>query len=96
MKKRTDERTEKVWKLLNRWTRAEIMYRHGAYSVDDLTFIENKLKSIKAENRIRKLLYGTDDLKEIGEQLGLDIGKNPVYKKDGTAVRPNKKRKKNA
>ena len=94
MKKRTDERTEKVWKLINRWTRAEIMYWHGAYSVDDLTFIKNKLKSIKAQNQIRTLLYGTHDLVKIGEQLGLDIGKNPVYKKDGTTVKLNKKKSK--
>ena len=93
MKKRTDERTKKIWQLIDRWTRAEIMYRHGAYSTEDLTFIQNKLKSIKAQNRIRKILYGTDDLREIGEQLGLDIGKNPVFKKDGTTVRPNKKKK---
>jgi len=83
MKKRTDERTKKIWKQLDRWTRAEIMYRHGAYSTEDLTFIQNKLKSVKAQNRIRKILYGTHDLKEIGKQLGLDIGKNPVYTKSG-------------
>jgi len=93
MKKRTDERTKKIWQLIDRWTRAEIMYRHGAYSTEDLTFIQNKLNSIKAQNRIRKILYGTHDLREIGEQLGLDIGKNPVFKKDGTTVRLNKKKK---
>lgn len=60
------EKYKKLRILLKRWTRCEIMARHGDFK--SLGFVDYALKEVEYRNRIRKLLYGTDDLLELGLQ----------------------------
>jgi len=58
-----------IYKLLKQWTRAEIMARHGRF--DNLEFADYFLIKVEKEDEIRKILYGTSNLAELGEEWGL-------------------------
>jgi len=55
---------QKIYSLLNQWTRCEIISRHGQF--DNLEFAQYAVKKIEIENRIRKILYGSSDLVRLG------------------------------
>ena len=68
--KLTKENAKKLFKLCDEWTRAEVMSRHGP---DDHFAVVGDYFTICLEkgNEMRKLLYGTSDLVEIGLGLGI-------------------------
>lgn len=68
----TKKEAKKLYKLIKRWTRAEIMARIGQF--DNLEFIDYALKEVEYRDKIRELLYGTSNLVELGEQFGM-LGK---------------------
>ena len=61
----------KLAKLVEQWTRAEAMARYGNYHSCDLEYADFAGVQVKAENKIRKLLFGTSNLVELGHQWGL-------------------------
>ena len=69
--KLTKSNAIKVFKLLEQWTRAEIMGRHGPFETSDLSFIDFTLEHSKKEDEIRTLLFGTHNLVELGIEWGL-------------------------
>lgn len=54
----------KLKKMLERWTRAEIIARHGKF--DNLEFGDYYTIKLEIEDKLRKKLFGTDDLVELG------------------------------
>lgn len=65
----TRKKARKLIKLLERETRCEVMARLGRF--DNLEFIDYALKQIEYKNKIRRLLFGTDSLVELGELWGM-------------------------
>ena len=63
MKLEKSER-KKLYKLLEEWTRSEIMARLGPFN--NLEYAEYHMIMVEKENEIRKLLYGTDNLVTLG------------------------------
>lgn len=63
--KKTDRK--KLYKLLEEWTRAEILARHMPYN-GTLEYADYFKISLEKEDEIRTLLYGSSSL----VQLGLD------------------------
>lgn len=68
-----DTKTQTVFALIEQWTRAEIIARH-------VPFNELKCNSeyqsychlhIQLEDKIRQVLFGTDDLVELGIRWGI-------------------------
>jgi hypothetical protein len=59
----------KLVKLVEQWTRAEIMARLGGFR--NLDFVDYSLKKVEKENEIRELLFGNSNLVELGEYWGL-------------------------
>ena len=57
----------KVYKLLKEYTRAEIMARHGDFG-GSLEFGDYFVIAIEKMDEIRKFLYGTDNLVELGQK----------------------------
>lgn len=62
---------KELYSLLETWTKSEIISRFCPFKWID--FGEAAFEKIKAENKIRKLLYGTSDLVELGKQWRLPI-----------------------
>lgn len=58
-----------VYKLIEQWTRAEIMARLGRF--DNLEFADYFMKKIEIENKLRKLMFGTSSLLKLGIKWGL-------------------------
>lgn len=59
----------KAIKLIEQWTRAEIMARHGF--ARNFEFGDYAMIAIEKENEIREVLYGESDLVALGEQWGI-------------------------
>jgi len=57
--------------LIEQWTRAEAMARYGNSHSCDLEYEDFAGAQVKAENKIRKLLFGTSNLIELGHRWGL-------------------------
>ena len=55
--------------LIKHWTRAEIIARHGKF--DNKGFIDYANVQVDKKDEIRRLVFGTDDLLELGEQWGI-------------------------
>jgi len=65
--KRSD--ANKLWKLVEQWTRAEIIARFGRF--DNLEFAEYFRTKIDKEDEIRELVFGTSDLVQLGTRWGI-------------------------
>lgn len=61
---------EKLVTLLERWTRCEIMARHGEFG-HSLEWTDYSHKEVVLRDKIRKLLYGSSNLVELGEAWGM-------------------------
>jgi len=74
---------KKLKKLVDQWTRAEVMARSPA--IDFPEYGEYAVAEFDLRDDIRELMYGTSNLIEIGEKLGLPVkpkkGKKPRVKK---------------
>ena len=63
------KKVEQLLSLLEQWTRAESMARHGPlHNVKDMDYAWIK---IEKEDEIRRLLYGMDDLVVLGVEWGM-------------------------
>jgi hypothetical protein len=69
----------KLKKLVDEWTRAEVMSRSPAIAFPEYGEYY-KIKMDKADE-IRMLMYGTSDLLEIGARLGLPVKPPHLRKK---------------
>ena len=68
-----------ILKLLERWTRAEVIARLGRF--DNLEFADYALMKIELEDELRLFLYGTSDLVELGNKFDLLKRKRKKKKK---------------
>ena len=57
--------------LVNQWTRAEVMARSPAVGFPECAEYDQSRREL--EDQIRILLFGTSNLIEIGEKLGLPV-----------------------
>ena len=76
----TEKKVKKLRRLLKQWTKAEIMARLGG-DFKSLGFIDYALGEVELRNKIRKFLYGTSDLVELGTKWKLLQKKKPRTKK---------------
>lgn len=81
-------KVRKLRRLVEQWTRAEVMARHCPFS--QLEFIDYANKEVVLRNKIRKFLFGTSDLVKLGYKWNLPIGRE---KKDRTYAQKNKTKK---
>ncbi len=71
----------KIYKLLEEWTRADVMSRMGRF--DNLEFADYAMIKIEKENEIRELLYGTSNIAELADKWNLIKRKKKKKKKRG-------------
>ena len=64
MKPDYKKKYKRLKKTLEKWTRAEIMARHGDYI--GINFIDYAILETEFRDKIRKKLFGTDNLVELG------------------------------
>ena len=65
--KKTDAKF--IWKKLEEWTRCDIMARFGRF--DNLEYAQYAVKKLEIEDEIRKFLFGSSELVELGYKWGL-------------------------
>lgn len=65
----TKAKRQKLYKLIERWTRAEIMARFAPIGFPD--FADYFDISNRYRDRIRKLMYGTDNLVDLGHRWNI-------------------------
>jgi len=70
---------KQLYKLLKQWTRAEIMARHGICK--GMSFGDYFKISLEKVDKIRKLLYGSSDLIELGIKWGIMEPESNVEKR---------------
>jgi low affinity Fe/Cu permease len=71
----TRRQARKLVKLLDQWTRAEVMSRIGRF--DNMEFADYAHMKIEIENKLREMLYGTSDL----------VGLSKLFKKTRKRMR---------
>jgi len=59
------QQRKKLLKLIEEWTRAEAIARFGKF--DNKGYIDYAKIQVDKKDEIRKLVFGTDDLVELGE-----------------------------
>ena len=69
--KLSKKKRKKLYHLLDVWTRCEIIGRFGPMNCQ--MFDEAAFEKIRIEDRIRKLMYGSSDLVELGYRWGLPL-----------------------
>jgi len=77
----TKKRRKRLYKLLKEWTKAEIMARFGKF--DNLEFADYAEIQRDKADKIRTILYGTDDLVQLGLAWGLLRDKREKRRKHG-------------
>ena len=65
----TRKQAKKLVKLLEQETRCEIMARFGRF--DNLEYADYAVKQIELKEKIRKMLFGTSVIVELGHQWGM-------------------------
>lgn len=63
------QQRKKLLKLIEQWTRAEIIARLGRF--DNKGYIDYANMQVDKKDEMRKLVFGTDDLVELGEMWGI-------------------------
>ena len=81
------KRYKKLKQLIEQWTRADVMSRLGRF--DNLEFADYALIKLEKEDEIRKLLYKTSSLVELGFKW--KILKRPKEIKKGFRLGKSKK-----
>lgn len=74
---------EKVYKLIEEQTRAEIMARFGRF--DNLEFAEYAKVKIEKEDELRKFVFGTSDLLELGTRWNM-LNERPYRRRKKKSV----------
>ena len=63
------QQRKELLKLINEWTRAETIARHGKFENKGFTnYAEIKIEKV---DEIRRLVFGTDDLLVLGVRWGI-------------------------
>jgi hypothetical protein len=65
----TKKQARKILKLIERETRCEVMARLGRF--DNLEYIDYATQQIEYKDRLRKYIFGTSSLGELGDMWGL-------------------------
>lgn len=60
---------KELLKLIEQWTRAEIMARFGRFN--NLEFADYARIEVEKRDEIRRLVFGTDNLVELGDNWGM-------------------------
>ena len=68
----TKSKRKKLYKLLKLETRCEIIARHGKFS-DFKVWGQAAFDQLKYKSKIRKLMFGTSDLVELGKRWKMKI-----------------------
>lgn len=79
------QQRRKLLKLLEQWTRAEIMARLGRF--DNLEFADFALLKTEKEDEIRKLIFGTSDILVLAARWNLpkdNLRRKHKIKKSGS------------
>jgi hypothetical protein len=63
------EDRKRLYKLIEEWTRAEVMARIGPIGWPDCG--DYHFEATKREDQIRELIYGTSNLVELGLKFGI-------------------------
>jgi len=71
LNKKKLKKYKKLKKIIERWTRAEVMSRIG--DCKGMAFGDYYTESLKCRDEIRRLLYGTDDLIMLGKKFNLPL-----------------------
>ena len=79
----TEEQIKQLLDLIEQWTRAEIVARLVPF--DNKEFANYAQIQIEKENEIRRLIFGTDDLVELGIKWNLLKSKEEQKKIDAKA-----------
>lgn len=82
----TKKQIKKLLRLIKKQTKAEAVSRHGP--LNDLAFAEARVESLKKQDEIREMLYGTSNMVELGIKWGLFY-----EREDQKAKHKNKKRR---
>jgi len=75
-KKRTEERTKKVWKLIQEWAYYDAIAQYKPLGgingkITCLEYIESLVERTKREHRIRKIVLGKENLHELANDFGV-------------------------
>lgn len=82
---------KKLYRLLEQWTRAEIMARHGEF--DNLGWEDYAIAEVQLRDKIRQHLYGASNLVELGMQWGILKRKSQVKLVKGKILKVKDERK---
>ena len=63
------QQRKQLVKLIEQWTRAEVIARLGRF--DNKGYIDYANIQVDKKDEIRKLVFGTDDLVALGEMWGI-------------------------
>jgi len=63
------QQRKELLKLIEQWTRAEIMARVGRF--DNLEYADYFRTKLEKEDELRKFIFGTSNLVELGTRWGL-------------------------
>jgi hypothetical protein len=86
----TRKQAKRLVELIERETRCEIMARFGRF--DNLEFGEYAIKQIEYKDRIRRLLFGTSDLVELGTRWKMLTNRDRPRVRKKRPVRKKRKR----
>lgn len=68
------KRYKKLKKLIEQWTRAEVMSRVG--ECRGMGYGDYFMESLNVRDKIREMLYGTSDLIELAAKFDLPVSKD--------------------
>ena len=63
------QQRKELLKLIEQWTRAEVMARLGRF--DNLEFADYAMIQVRKKDEIRRLVFGTDDLVALSVKFGM-------------------------
>ena len=79
-KAETHKQLKELKKLVEQWTRADVMSRIGRF--DNLEFLDYARIKLEKEDEIRELLFGTSELVELAERWNMIKPEKPNRRKN--------------
>jgi hypothetical protein len=81
----TKKQAKKLLRLIKRWTRCEIIARHGRFN--NMETGQYAVRELEYRDKIRKYVFGTANFVEIGINIGIlkrrGDGKTKIRRKNG-------------
>lgn len=65
----TKKEAKRLVKLVERWTRCEVMARMGRF--DNLEFADYAAKSVEYQDKIREMVFGSSNIAELAGRWGM-------------------------